>query len=61
MLQQKWVVMAGDSITRFMFAALLRLLAEDGALLLISILACAYSKPQAPSWLLLEPAVMVPD
>lgn len=31
MLQQKWVVMAGDSITRFMFAALLRLLAEDGA------------------------------
>lgn len=33
MLQQKWVVMAGDSITRFMFAALLRLLADDGMLL----------------------------
>lgn len=29
-LQQKWVVMAGDSITRFLFAALLRLLADDG-------------------------------
>lgn len=30
MLQQKWIVMAGDSITRFLFAALLRLLADDG-------------------------------
>ena len=29
-LQQKWIVMAGDSITRFLFAALLRLLADDG-------------------------------
>lgn len=28
-LQQKWIVMAGDSITRFLFAALLRLLADD--------------------------------
>ena len=46
MLQQKWVVMAGDSITRFMFAALLRLLAEDGVVLLISMLACAFSMSQ---------------
>lgn len=30
LLQQKWIVMAGDSITRFLFAALLRLLADDG-------------------------------
>ncbi|KAL3149930.1 hypothetical protein ABBQ38_013293 [Trebouxia sp. C0009 RCD-2024] len=29
LLQHKWIVMAGDSITRFMFAALLRLLAQD--------------------------------
>ena len=49
MLHQKWVVMAGDSITRFMFAALLRLLAEDGVLLLISVLACAFAMPQASS------------
>lgn len=28
-LQHKWIVMTGDSITRFMFAALLRLLAKD--------------------------------
>ena len=33
LLKQKWVVMAGDSITRFLFAALLRLLADDGELL----------------------------
>lgn len=33
LLQHKWIVMAGDSITRFMFAALLRLLAQDGMLL----------------------------
>lgn len=46
MLQQKWVVMAGDSITRFMFAALLRLLAEDGMLLTLWT-ACAIPKPQA--------------
>lgn len=56
MLQQKWVVMAGDSITRFMFAALLRLLAEDG-MLLILIFACAVSKPSS----LLAPLAVVPD
>ena len=42
MLQQKWVVMAGDSITRFMFAALLRLLAEDGMLPLVPFFAYAF-------------------
>ena len=41
MLQQKWVVMAGDSITRFMFAALLRLLADDGMSLSITCLHCS--------------------
>lgn len=32
LLRHKWIVMAGDSITRFLFAALLRLLADNGEL-----------------------------
>jgi hypothetical protein len=41
-LQQKWIVMAGDSITRFLFAALLRLLADDGK---ITKLECLHRGP----------------
>lgn len=56
-LQQKWVVMAGDSITRFMFAALLRLLAEDGMLKLCHVLLV----PSNASSALLAPPATIPD